>query len=124
MKKISLSEGEWKLMNLLWDLNPRTVGEMTSLLKADTGWTKATVNVMLNRLAEKEAVRIEKGEKVKLVYPIATREEAVVHEAVSTLGKIRTDSIALLISTMAKESKLSAEEIDELLNVLKEAKHD
>ena len=56
MNKYTLSDGEWKLMNLLWEQSPLTIGGMVQALKDDTGWTKATVNIMLNRLAEKGAV--------------------------------------------------------------------
>lgn len=45
-------------------------------------------------------------------------------EAISTLKKIRMDRIGLLVSTMAKETELSRDEIDELISILKEAKRD
>ncbi len=119
---ISLSDGEWKLMNLLWDEQPRTIADMVKCLRTDTGWTKATVNIMLNRLEEKGAVRIETGGRSKLFYPVLGREDAVRQEAMSTLSKIRTGGIGLLISTMASECELSAEEIDELMDILKEGR--
>ena len=50
MNNKTLSDGEWKLMNLLWDESPLTIGDMVSALRDDTGWTKATINIMLNRL--------------------------------------------------------------------------
>lgn len=123
MKKISLSDGEWKLMNLLWDSEPRTIGEMVTALKHDTGWTKATINIMLNRLAEKGAVRIETGGRAKLFYPVLRCEDAVVQEAKGTIDRIRTGGLGLFVSTMTRESKLSDSEIDELMNILKEAKN-
>lgn len=121
MNKISLSDGEWHLMNLLWDANPRTIGEMVTELKDTTGWTKATVNIMLGRLAEKGAVRIETGGRAKLFYPAVAREDAVISEAKSTLDKIKTGGIGLLVSTMAKESRLTKKDVDELYRILKEA---
>lgn len=119
-EKISLSDGEWKLMNLLWDENPQTIGRMVDALRHDTGWTKATVNIMLNRLAEKGAVRIETGGRSKLFYPMLDREQAVRQEAKSTLEKIRTGGIGLLISTIAGESDLTKEDVEELYRILKE----
>ncbi|MBR4658986.1 MAG: BlaI/MecI/CopY family transcriptional regulator [Clostridia bacterium] len=118
-EKISLSDGEWKLMNLLWDENPQTIGRMVDALRHDTGWTKATVNIMLNRLAEKGAVRIETGGRSKLFYPVLDREQAVRQEAKSTLEKIRTGGIGLLISTIAGESDLTKEDVEELYRILK-----
>ena len=121
MDKISLSDGEWHLMNLLWDANPRTIGEMVAALKDTTGWTKATVNIMLGRLAEKGAVRIDTTERAKRFYPFIGRDEAVIDEAKATLKKIKTGGIGLLVSTMAKESKLTDDDIEELYRILKEA---
>ena len=122
MNIISLSDGEWKLMNLLWDNAPLTIGYMVNALHADTGWTKATVNIMLNRLAEKGAVRIDAGGKAKQFYPLLKREDAVMREAKSCLGKIRTGGIGLLVSTIAKDCDLSDAEIDELYRILKEGR--
>lgn len=122
MNKISLSDGEWKLMNLLWDSCPLTIAQMVDALKNDTAWTKATINIMLNRLTEKGAVRIEEGGRRKLFYPVLGREDAVRQEAHNTLSKIKTGSLGLLLSTMARESRLSDEEIDDLLTILREGR--
>ena len=122
MNHIMLSDGEWKLMNLLWDAAPRTIGEMVNELREDTGWTKATVNIMLNRLSEKGAVRIDAGGKAKQFYPLLEREKAVKNEAKSCIGKIRTGGIGLLVSTMAQDCELSDEEIEELYRILKEGR--
>ena len=37
-RQISLSDGEWKLMNLLWEKSPRTIAELVKALAGDTGW--------------------------------------------------------------------------------------
>ena len=66
MNGISLSDGEWKLMNLLWDEHPQALGRLVEAMKPDTGWTKSTVNVMLKRLAEKGAVSVDEGGPRKL----------------------------------------------------------
>ena len=54
--KVHLSDGEWKLMNKLWDASPRTITELTAALRGDTGWSKNTVITMLSRLDAKQAV--------------------------------------------------------------------
>ena len=123
MNKLSLSDGEWKLMNLLWDECPRTIGGMVDALREDTAWTKATINIMLGRLADKGAVRIDATGPRKLFYPLLAREDAVRQEARNTLSKIKTGGLGLLVSTMAQESELSDAEIDELYRILKEGRH-
>ena len=52
MGKMVLSDGEWRIMNLLWAKSPRRVPELTEALAAETGWSRATVNMMLTRLEE------------------------------------------------------------------------
>jgi BlaI family penicillinase repressor len=122
MNGITLSDGEWKLMNLLWDESPLTMARMVEAMKNETGWSKSTINVMLIRLSEKGAVRIESDGFRKFYYPMIDRESAVKQEAKSTLKKVRMDGIGLLVSTMTEESELSSEEIDELIAILKGAK--
>ena len=55
-RKVSLSDGEWRIMNLLWENPPQTIMELVRALKKDTGWSKNTVITMLNRLEAKSAV--------------------------------------------------------------------
>ncbi len=124
MNKLSLSDGEWKLMNLLWEKSPLTIGDMVTALKEDTAWTKATVNIMLNRLSEKGAVRIDASGPRKRYTPLLAREDALRQEAKNTLSRIKTGGLGLLISTMARESELSDEEIDELYRLLKEGRQE
>ena len=119
MGSISLSSGEWKLMNLLWDKKPRTVTEMVEALKGDTDWSGATVNIMLSRLSQKGAVRVEREGRIKQFYPVLDRESAVRQEAFSALDKVRFGGLGLLISTMAGEVELSDDDIDELTAMLK-----
>jgi len=118
--KLSLSDGEWKLMNLLWDSSPLTIADMVRALETDTAWTKATVNIMLSRLADKGAVKIDATGRSKLYYPVLDREDALRQEAKNTLSRVRTGGLGLLVSTMARESRLTGEEIDELYRILKE----
>ena len=75
--KVHLSDGEWKLMNKLWDASPCTITELTAALREETGWSKNTVITMLSRLNGKKAVYYEEGLRAKQYYPAVTREEAI-----------------------------------------------
>lgn len=120
--KMSLSDGEWKLMNLLWDESPLTIGTMVERLAEDTGWSKATVNIMLGRLAEKGAVWADASGRAKLYYPKLTRSDAVKQEARNTLARIKTGGLGLLVNTMARECELTDEDIEELYRELKKGR--
>ena len=60
---IHLSDGEWKIMNLLWQQAPRTITQLTAALEQETDWSKHTVITMLNRMEKKGAVCHEEGER-------------------------------------------------------------
>lgn len=118
---ISLSDGEWKLMNLLWDRSPRTIMELVHALEDDTGWTKHTVIKMLSRMEEKGAVRYEEGRRAKQYYPAAARKAVVLEETESFLRKVYGGSLGLMMSAMVEDKGLSQAELDELYAILQQA---
>ena len=120
-RNISLSDGEWKLMNLLWEEAPRTIAQLVSALKNDTGWTKGTIFMMLSRMADKGAVRFKPGDRSKLFYPVLKKEDAASYETESFLSKVYDGSVGLMVASMAGQKALSKEDIDELYAILREA---
>ena len=78
--------------------------------------------MMLIRLADKGAVRLDNSGPIKLYTPILDRDDAVRQEARNTLSRVRTGGLGLLVSTMAKECSLTDEEIEELYRILKEGR--
>ena len=120
-ERINLSDGEWKLMNLLWDRAPRTVTELVHALAGDTGWSKHTIIKMLSRMEEKGAVRHEEGVRAKQFYPAADRRTAVLGETESFLRKVYGGSLGLMMSAMVDSHSLSRRELEELSDILRQA---
>ncbi len=120
-RTISLSDGEWKLMNLLWEQAPRTITELTHLLKEDTGWSKNTIITMLNRLETKQAVCHQEGERAKQFYPLVQRSEAALEETAGFLNRVYEGSLSMMVHAMASSNRLSREDIEELYDILKQA---
>lgn len=60
-KQLSLSAGEWQIMECLWEKSPRTLMEMVRELSPSTGWHKSTVVTMVGRLEAKGAVGYIEG---------------------------------------------------------------
>lgn len=120
-RNISLSDGEWKLMNLLWEEAPCTIAQLVSALKDDIGWTKGTIFMMLSRMMDKGAVRFESGGRSKLFYPVLKKEDAAACETESFLSKVYGGSVGLMVASMAEQKALTKEDIDELYAILREA---
>ena len=122
--KISISEGEWKIMDLLWKEPPKTLTQLTKELSTETGWTKHTIITMLKRLEAKHAVYHEEGEKAKLFYPAISRAEIEMEETKGFLNRVYDGSISMMLHSMVSAKKLSKQDIDELYAILKEAEED
>lgn len=121
MEHITLSDGEWKIMKLLWVSEPRTLGELVKALDAETGWTKPTVFVMLKRLIAKGAVRMDDSGRLQEYYPVVKRSEVAPEETDSFLNRVWDGSIGMLVSSLAGRKALSDTDIAELRKILDEA---
>ncbi len=122
--KIKLSEAEWKVMKLLWEESPKTMMQITNLLKETTGWTKHTVMTFLKRMEEKEAIHYEEGGRAKLYYPDIKKEEVVLQETEEFLHKVFDGRMGLMLNTMVEKKVLSKSEIDELYDILKKTEEE
>ena len=124
MEKINLSDGEWKLMNLLWQNPPKTITHLTKELEQTTGWGGNVIITMLKRLEAKGAVCHEEGERAKLFYPCVERDGAVIEETRGFLNRMYQGSLSLLVNAMVNSSGLSDEEIEELKAILDKAEEE
>ena len=121
---ISLSDGEWKLMNLLWEDSPRTVAQLVRAMAHDTGWTKATIFIMLGRMAEKGAVIVREGARAKQYSAAVPRDEIAAGETEHFLQKVYRGSLQLMLSSMAGQKALSRSDIEELYEILRQAEQE
>jgi len=119
--QMNLSDGEWKLMHLLWEEAPRTIAQLVIALKDDTAWTKGTIFMMLSRMQDKGVVRFEAGGRSKLFYPVLKKQDAATYETESFLSKVYDGSIGLMVASMAGQKALKKEDIEELYAILREA---
>ena len=119
--KVSLSDGEWKLMYKLWEEPSRTIAQLTSALQPETGWSKHTVITMLNRLEGKGAVSHDGGTPRHYSATLA-KEDAARAETRSFLDKVYGGRLGLMMSAMVDSRSLTQQDIDELAAILEKAK--
>ena len=120
-KKINLSDGEWKLMNCLWEQSPRTITALVAALKDDTGWTKHTIISMLSRMEAKGVIKYIRGERAKQYYPVIQHKNAAIAETHSFLSKVYGGKIGLMLNAMVDQEALTMDELDELYAILGKA---
>ena len=121
-RQLSLSAGEWQIMECLWENSPRTLMEMVRELSTSTGWHKSTVVTMVGRLEAKGAVGYIEGGRARLYSPSISRDQAALQETESLLHRVYRGSVGLMINTLADGRGLSAQDIAELSAVLEKAR--
>lgn len=118
---VSLSDGEWKIMNLLWE-RESTITELKNELCRETGWDKHIIITMLSRMEKKGAVAHREGGRAKIFYPLVPREEVSMQETRGFLQKVYQGSIGMMVNAMVEDEALSEEELQELYRILERAK--
>ena len=119
---VSLSDGEWKIMNRLWESEGKTITELPAALQEETAWDKHIIITMLNRMENKGAVTHRKEGRAKVFYPIVSRGEVSMQETRGFLQKVYRGSLGMMVNAMVEDQALSEEEIQELYDILAQAK--
>ncbi|MBQ6823889.1 MAG: BlaI/MecI/CopY family transcriptional regulator [Clostridia bacterium] len=113
---MKLSEAEWTLLEVLWQAERCTLGEITAAIQK---WNKNTVYTYLTRMEAKGLVAIDRS----LPKPYAaalSREACAKREREELLTKVYGGATGSLIAAFIKDSSLSPEEAQRLKKMLEE----
>ena len=121
MTNVNLSDGEWKIMNILWERECATITELTAALQEDTGWDKHIVITMLNRMEKKGAVAFRIKGRAKQFYPLLLKSEVSIRETKGFLDKVYRGSSCMMVNAMVEDKALTREDIEELYRILEQA---
>ena len=120
-ENISLNNSEWRVMEALWEEQPKTLMQLVHEMKEKQGWSKSTTNTMLRRMQEKGYIRYEEGEKARLYVTDVKREAVVLKETESFLKRTYGGSFGMLMSTFVENHSLTEEDIEEMREILHKA---
>lgn len=121
MEHNTLSDGEWKIMKLLWASAPRSLREITDALESETGWSRPTIHVMLKRLIAKGVLRVDEKTKIHEYYPAVSRLDVAPGETESFLSRVYDGSVGMLFTALTERKALSDKDIAELRQILDDA---
>lgn len=123
-RSISLSAGEWQIMECLWEQSPRTLMDIVRTLAPETGWSKSTIVTMVGRLEAKGAVTYVEGGRARLYSPAVSRSQSALQETESLLQRVYRGSVGMMVSTLCDGRGLSQADIDELSAILAKAREE
>ena len=94
------------------------VAELVAALAAETGWTKATIFMMLKRLIAKGAVTMDDSGKFQQYSAAITYSDVEPEETEAFLSKVYGGSVGMMVSNLVDRGTLSEQDIQELKAIL------
>lgn len=115
-----LSDREWTVLGVLWDLDGAALGEVTQALKSSTGWSRNTVLTYLTRMEAKGLVRIDKEGYPSIYRASLDRDACRAQARDSFLKQVYQGAAGDLVAAFLREKPISAQERDQLRQLLDE----
>ena len=109
-----LFEGEYRVMEVLWDAGAVNSTHLVELCREKLGWNKSTTYTVLRRLKNKGALRHENT----VVTPVLTREEAIRAQGEELVERV--GGLSLFMTAFLSGRKLTREEAEELKRLIDE----
>ena len=119
---MKISDSEQKLLDVLWNESPLTVGQIIQRVQKSVDWHANTIKTMLSRLVKKEVItRIKDGGRY-FYSPEVTRDEIVLEETEGFLSRFFDGKMAPLVAHFAENKKMSKDELLEIEAILAKLK--
>ena len=119
MAKQSISESEWKVMEVVWKRSTVTAANVIEDLSA-TDWNHRTIRTLLSRLVEKGALSAEIQNNKNVYQALVDRKSCILSESRSFAQRIFGGDMGELLVHFLREEKLSPDQLQELQEVLSE----
>ena len=109
-----INESEYRLMDILWDVQPINSMELVGLCGERLGWKKSTTYTVLRRLCQKGIFQNEGG----VVTARISREEFDEGQSRAFVDQAFDGSLPKLLAAFTSRQKLSAEEVEQLQRLI------
>ncbi len=114
--QIKLFDSEFKVMDILWREGDLTAKRLTKLLGEQVGWNKNTTYSVIKKCINKGV--IERLEPNFLCCALIQKEQVQEHETAELINKVFDGSANLLFASLLNRKKLSADEIENLKQIV------
>ncbi len=116
--RLSISNSEWRIMQLVWQLEPVTSAEIADCLGECHDWTNAMVKTLLHRLVRKGAVNFQRKGKRYLYRANVDQEQCLEQFSDQMLNTLFDGRPIPMLEYLVRTARLSRGEIDQLKQLL------
>jgi BlaI family penicillinase repressor len=118
----TISDAEWIVMREFWHRGEGTVADIVKSLEGRMHWKPRTVQSLINRLVQKEALGFEKLGREYLYRPRVAEEECVMDASRSFVDRIFGGKLAPLLACFVERGEVSESEMAQLRRILNESR--
>jgi BlaI family transcriptional regulator, penicillinase repressor len=117
----TLTDGELRIMEVVWKKGAVTVAEVAEELAGKDGSAYTTVLTMMRILRDKGYLACRKDSRAHVFTPKVAREAAAKKAVGQLLAKFFSGSPGELVLSFLRDEELSAKELDELKKRIRES---
>ena len=118
METYHLSDSEYRFMQVVWDAEPVGSGELVALCREKLGWKKSTTYTVLKKLCDRGLFRNDGG----TVTAAISKEEFHAMQSERFVEETFDGSLPAFLTAFTSRKKLSAEEIAQLEQLIRDSR--
>ena len=120
MEAYKLYDAEYRLMDLVWSLEPVNSTALSRMCLERFGWKKSTSFNLIRKLLERGFLRNEQATVTAQI----KREQVRRYESTAVVDKSFGGSLPAFVAAFLQEKRLTEAEAEELRRMIEEAGHE
>lgn len=113
-QKIELSEGQWAIMKVVWQLQPCAAPTVQEALLKSRKWSYSTVRTLMDRMVPQGLLTVEKIRNLTLFRAAVTPQEAQRGEVLYTLKHAFNGALTPMVQCLLESHEVTPEQMVEL----------
>lgn len=107
-------ESEYRFMEILWEREPVSSGELVRLCLEKLEWKKSTTFTVIKRLSDRGAIKSENA----VVTSLVSKEEVQSAESMEIVEKSFAGSLPQFVAAFTRKKNLTDREITEIQKII------
>ncbi len=121
-KNYELTEGEWAIIQAIWDNEPCAAPTVQEELQDQKSWTYSTVKTMMDRMVTKGLLKTERIRNLILYRSAITRIQAQKGEIMRAVKRAFDGALTPMMQFLLNNHNLSQKQLSELEKLIKKKK--
>jgi len=119
-RKIELSEGQWAIMKVVWELQPCAAPTVQEALLKSRKWSYSTVRTLMDRMVPQGLLTTEKVRNLTLYRAAITPQQAQRGEVLYALKNAFNGALTPMVQCLLENNDTTPEQLAELEKFIQE----